>query len=339
MRRRAVGLLLVLTAIALTTTACRRERDQKLDVRAAIDRTERVAHRFAYIDTVGRIKTQVAGVVEDDFRYKARLTVNGLPVEDEVVSDDALAVRFLEPGALPGFLNVDNATAASAAAGRSAPQVALAGLSTKRWVLDPVGAPQLAALATEKRVPGEDPVFDALTALQYIRDAADRGDYIRKYSKDAIDPVYRSTEDPFPPPPEGQIRYDVKPPRLPRSNAGPSNQATPETANFRKLVIYVKDGLVVEAREQIDVASKLDDLISEFKLPHTTTVEQAVAAINAVRRGQGNDTIRVRKLVLRIQGIGTTQKVELPAESVNGDLRVLKHRGRQGAPGARQPSA
>jgi hypothetical protein len=293
------------------------------------------------------VSTVVSGVKEDDYRYKVALEVGGAKVSEEVVSDDALAVRFLDPAALPRFLNVDPAIAAAAAGPlpsatttKPTPQVALAGLARQRWVIDPVGAPPLGGLADDKRVQGDDPVFDALTALDYIRDAVNAGQFVKKYSPDSVDPVYRESEDPFPKPKSGSAitRYDVKPPRLPRAGAT-TNQETPSTAHFRKFVVYVKDGYIIEAREVIDVESKLDDIISSFRLPSRTTVDQAVAAINAVRRGQGRDTIRVRSLRFRVLELGTAIKVEVPTDALTGDLRVLKYRGRQVTPGARVPTA
>jgi hypothetical protein len=344
MRRIAAAVAVVLGVTSLA--ACQRERDEKLDVQAAIDRTARQAHRFVYLDTAGQMRTQVTGVVEDDYRYKAGMSINGVTIEEEIVSDDALAVRFLQPDALPKFLAIDPALLAGASdavptrSTRPTPEVAIAGLARQRWVLDPAGAPQLAGLADDKRVSGDDPIFDGLTALQYVRDAIGRGQFVKKYSRDAIDPVYRGKDDTFAKPSAGSdlIRYDLKPPKLPRTGDA-TNQETPETAHFRKLVVYVRDGYVVEVQEEIDVASKLDDIIATFKLGASTTVEQAVAGLNAVRRGQGKDTIRVRTLRLRIVDRGTAQKVDLPSDALPGDLRVLKYRGKQVTPGARVPTA
>ncbi|MGH8972892.1 MAG: hypothetical protein ACRD0C_06775, partial [Acidimicrobiia bacterium] len=63
-------------------------------LRAALERTEHLSHRFAYketfVDKDGKHETAVQGLVEDDLRYKARVSVGGVAVLDEAVSDDAL---------------------------------------------------------------------------------------------------------------------------------------------------------------------------------------------------------------------------------------------------------
>src|SRR5438132_5800377 len=82
--------------------------DAEKRLRAALHNTEKLSNTFLYQETVhdkaGDHETDVRGLVEDDFRYKARVAQDGKPVLDEVVSDDALAVRFLDPAAMGRFL-------------------------------------------------------------------------------------------------------------------------------------------------------------------------------------------------------------------------------------------
>jgi len=337
--RRLVGFVLVLTAVAMITTSCKREEDQKLAIGRFITATEQRSRKFVYLDQTRKVRTQVTGVVEDDFRYKTRLTVNGTPVEDEVTSDDALAVRFLAPDQLTNFLASPSLAALGSSAGALSPILAL---ETRRWVLDKSGAPQLLASATDRRKEGDDPVFDSLTALQYVRRAVNLSVQVKKYKKDDVEPVYKEKEDPFPKPKAGSkvTRYDMRPPAMPKADArgATGNQQTPGESNFRKIAVYVRDGVIVEVREVIDVASKLDDLIRIFKLPNKTTVDTAVFAINAVRAGQGDDLVRVRNMSLQFQDIGSDLKVELPTEVVDGSLTILKFRGRQPIAGTPTPT-
>lgn len=350
--RRPIGLVLLLVTVAALTGACKRERDQKIDVGKFIDKTEQQARKFVYIDATKQGQTQVAGVVEDDFRYKTRLTMNGRAVEDEIVSDDALAVRFLAPDKLPQFLSTQgqiNATVPAAAGGAPPGSTPTSGgvppvvaLQAQRWVVDATGAPALSASVNDRRKLGDDPDFDALTALEYVRRATNAAILVKKYKKDDIEPVFKAKEDPFPKPATGSktVRYDLKPPPLPKADArgNTGNQTVPGQPNFRKMVVYVRDGVIVEVREQIDVASKLNDLIRLFNLPRDTTVDAAVFAINAVRGGQGDDLIRLRSMRIQFQDLGGALKVELPTDAIAGSLSVLKYRGHQSVTGATTPA-
>jgi hypothetical protein len=341
--RRCVGLVLVVVVMALATAGCKKERDKKLEVKAAIDRTERLARKFVYVETTRAGRTKVGGIVEDDFRYKAQLVMNGQPVEEEVASDDALALRFLDPEQLPHFLDPARATAALSnpaplTPGEStgaSPGVVLQALSTRHWVYDKVGAPQVLGGigGTQSRAQGEDPVVDALTALEYVRQAVDRAVFVARFSRDSVDPVWKGPEDPFPKPARGSatVRYDLKAPNLPNAQltGGTGNQATPETAHFRKLVVYVRNRRVVEVRELIDASRKLHDLIANFKLPKDTTLEQAIGAINVVRKGQGVDAIRLRQMTLQLTDLGDPLRVDLPADAIAGGLNVVRNRGKQ----------
>ena len=100
-------------------------------------------------------------------------------------------------------------------------------------------------------------------------------------------------------------------------------------ADFRKMVVYVRDGRVVEVREVIDVKSKLDTLLRGFNLPASTTVNDVVTAINAVRQGQGDEPIRVRTMHVQFQDLGSPLRVDLPTDAVQGSLNVLRNRGTQ----------
>ena len=318
-------------------SSCKRQKDEKILLNRIIDRTERLARAFVVQD-IANATTEVAGVVEDDFRYKARLKIDGVAVADEVAKDDALAARFLQPDALPRFLNPD-AAVASATSSTPGQIPVLVALRTRRWVMDPTGAPQTERVAADRRAQGDDPVYDALSVLQFTRESVDRARLVQKYSRDRIDPVFKSKEDVFLKPGNNSplTRYDIAPPKLPPAARGAGGtQELPETAHFRKMVVYVRDNRVVEVHEVIDVQSKLEDLIAAFRLPKNTTAQEAIFAINAVRKGNGNDPIRVRELKVEFSRFGQPLKVDMPSESVQGNLTVLRYRGRAEAT---QPAA
>ena len=329
--RRAALLALVLAVTAGLATACSRDRGDKPVVMRAIDATERLARQFRYVDRLANVSTEVRGVVEDDFRYKARVLVDNQAVQDEVGADDALAERIIDPTKLSGLLRSPSTSPANQGP-------VLTALATQRWVIDPVGAPTTIRSADDERKQGDDPVYDALTVLEYVRDAVDASPFVKRFQKDALEPIYKTSEDPFPKPERGSstARYDLKEQPLPsRAGTGQTgSQQVPSVESFRKMAIYVRGGRIVEVREVIDVAGRLKELIRNFNLPSNVTVDAALRGINAVRKGQGSDPIRARVLDVQFTNLGVDQRVDLPTDNVvQGSLVVLKYRGRQEATG------
>ena len=326
-RARRYGVVaLALVCVSALVTGCSRDRGDKPLVRAAIDRTERLSRQFRYIDRATPATTEVRGVIEDDFRYKARMLIGGQAVLDEVGSDDTLADRVIDPGQLAVLLR-----SPSSAAANQGP--VLTALATQHWVIDPVGAPSTIRSADDKRKQGDDPVYDALTVLEYVRQAVEASPFVKRFQKDALEPIYKTSEDPFPKPATGARtqRYDLKEQPLP-SRSGVSQtggQQVPTIENFRKMAIYIRDGRIIEIREVIDVQAKLKELIRNFGLPSSITVADALRGINGVRRGQGSDPIRARALTLQFTNLGQDQPVELPSDAVQGSLALLRFRGRE----------
>jgi hypothetical protein len=224
---------------------------------------------------------------------------------------------------------------------QAAPDVVNAILA-HQWVADPVGAPSLLPSTSEKHALGSDPIYDSLTVFRYVEQAIREGFRTRKFNPDDLD--YKPSEDPFPKPAQGSDveRYDITRLRLPRPQdlAGAStNQVIPGTRHFRKMSVYVKDGFVIQVLEQVDVASRLDDLQKNYdvnipkSLPEARRIQVAIDSINAVRRGQGIDPIRVRTMSLQFQGLGTRTRVALPAAAVTGSLAAFENRGRRAPAG------
>ena len=356
-RRRRMGLSALLVAAALGLAGCKGAADAEKRLREALRNTEKLSNTFLYRETVHDERrlheTDVRGLVEDDFRYKARVALDGRPVLDEVVSDDAIAVRFLEPGAMPRFLRKPStARRSGSGVGGSAPVPepavdagwgAPAGepsaaevLATRRWLLDPGGAPAAFASAGTDQKLGDDPIADARAVFAYVERAIDEALRIVEFNPESLE--YRRDEDPFETPKDGSgvVRYDFERPNLPKASetGGGANQVTPDTRHFRKMSVYVKDERIIRVVEKIDVESRLDDLAEIYDTkfptdrPRSEVAAIAAEALNVIRTGQGQDPIRLRDMEFSLKDLGADVKVDMPADTIRGNLALLRNRGR-----------
>lgn len=345
--RVAAGLLVVVAA-ATFLTGCKKQNSEKVKVDGFITATEKLPRAFTYIDDDRKKQMSVVGVVGDTFRYKARLAVNGVPTWEEVVADDAIADRFDDPHVLVAAASHLLGTADSAVLAQSAsvldaaPAPVAQGsvinsvdvLRTKRWLLDKSGAPT-AADTGQAHPTGEDPIYDAVTALEYTRRAADAAVAVVKYDPEALQHPYKATEDPFPTPATGSgiSRYDLVAAPLPQRSATGS-AAAPTVEDFRKMAIYVKGGLVIEVREAIDVLNRLPEFARNegFDVPKNLSANQQIdLATQQFDRlvGVGGHALRVRTMTLRLLDLGTPQQVTLPTDNVvEGSASVLPYRGK-----------
>ena len=380
-RWRAAVLAVVLAAPLFA--ACGEPEDEEDRLLAAISRTERLSYNFVYEDTRPAPGTQdivvqqggqeqvieggpeifpdsrVQGVVEDDFRFKAQLSINDEPKLEKVVSDDAVAVRLLDPSALPRF--VDKAVAEEVETDTDRPGISVPeALQSGRWVVDPEGATQQLLGLSADRTEGIDPLLDALTTFAHVRAAIDEAENVERFSADSFDPAYRTSEDPFPAPDEdsGVIRYDLRRPRLPAVGAiGASGQPdVAETEHFRKMAVYVDDeGRVIQVLEEVSVAGRQ---VEEFRTYFNAFLadvmgeeDEAQAFVESFRQQQeevlreggeealgefllyawssgaattGGEAIDIRTLRLDLQDLGEANEVALPTEDViSGNLAIL----------------
>ena len=354
--------LLVVAALGLS--GCKGATDAEKRLREALRNTEKLSNTFLYKETVhdiqGAHETDVRGLVEDDFRYKARVALDGKPVLDEVVSDDALAVRFLDPAAMGRFLRTASTAkqGGSGVGGGSAPatepatdagppggSAATPGepaaaeiLASKRWVLDPAGAPVAFATAGSDRTLGDDPIADVRALFAYVDRAINEAVRVVEWNPESLE--YRKDEDPFETPKNGSgvTRYDFERAKLPKASQTGSgaNQVTPDARHFRKMSVYVKDKRVIKVVEKIDVESRLDDLekIYDTKFPGDLPKPQlaaiAVEALNVIRTGQGQDPIRMRDMEFSLKDLGADVKVDMPTDTMKASLALLQNRGRPG---------
>ena len=371
--RRAAAIVAV--ALVLVTGACGKEGDDSDEVVRAIDRTTPLEHRFVYTvegRSVGEIAVQ--GVVEDDFRYKLQLSLNGSPAIEQITSDDAVAVRFLDAGLVDGFTDkavLDKVDQKTNVAGATV----LDALRAQRWVLDEAGAPS--AVVNVRDDPrgnraaqdqDRDPLFEARTSLAYVRRAAQGGDFVR-YDPESLEPTYRPDEDPFPKPSErsGVIRYDLKIADLPAASSATSGAAPilPSIANFRKMAVYVKDERVIAVREFIGVTDRqLGDLEDYVEAIIDATAPEDVAAgfrqqvsakrgspdelsgflidgLNTFVLSAGLQPIRFRTMSLEVEDFGAVEdRVTLPDDdAIRGDLALLQNLGRKPVTGAEDQGA
>jgi hypothetical protein len=309
---RRLAAVVAISAAASSLGACGDRKTADRDVLAAIHRTELESREFTYAEVLPGTPTRqsVSIRIDDDFRYKARLSLAGKPALDEIAYDDALAVRIVDPGALALFLRKDAVPKAPA---EGDPTISVVeALNTRRWVVDEVGAPPAIRSTKAKVVLGNDPVRDALTVLTYVQRQVEEGGrgVVVRFNPDSLEPAYKAKEDPFPRPAKGSgiVRYDLKLSKLPKkADAEGGNQVLPGLRSFRKMAIYVKDGRVVEVREDVDVQSRLDDLadIYDIDFDETQSVDEqakfAVDVINAVRDGQGLEPIRFRRMTVKFR--------------------------------------
>ncbi|HYH51722.1 MAG TPA: hypothetical protein VEG38_19430 [Acidimicrobiia bacterium] len=359
MIRHRVALTGLLVVAALGLSGCKGATDAEKRLREALHNTEKLSNTFLYKETVydkaGAHETDVRGLVEDDFRYKARVAADGRPVLDEVVSDDAIAVRFLEPAAIGRFLRKpasarqsgsgvgggsDGASATDSggtSSGTTAGEPAAADiLASRRWLHDPAGAPSAFASANTNQKLGDDPIADSRAVFAYVDRAINEAVRVTEWNPESLE--YRRDEDPFETPKGGSgvTRYDLEAPKLPKaSQTGTgANQVTPDTRHFRKMSVYVKGERIIRVVEKIDVESRLDDLekIYDTKFPADRKPAEvaviAVEALNVIRTGQGQDPIRMRDMEYSLKDLGADVKVDMPTDAIKGSAALLQNRGR-----------
>ncbi len=363
--RRPVAALACVAIVGTLLSACGNGRvETQVTLLRAITATEKASRKYVYTDVDGKgVRTQVVGLIEDDFRHKERLTIGSVVAADQVVSDDALAVRITSDAALARLVNrnpIPKLTAADAAPDPTAPTAAdaLAALKQQQWVLDPAGAPPLVRPATigpggveRDPITGDDPLLDANDIFNYVRRAIAGAFNVQKFNPDDIN--YKPSEDPFTKPDlRGPIeRFDLLRPFLPVATieGGNARSNLPGPQHFRKMAIYVKDGRVTKVAEELFPAERLKQTIergvaflkkagaSEKILDQTRALKRApkkaasvaiIGALNVLRERNSDVPIRLRSMTLTITNLGDRDlHAVLPPEAVRAPLDILKNRG------------
>jgi hypothetical protein len=361
-----VGLLLV----SLLVPACTKRDDATSELLGILNRATGSSYRLQYSESTTGQKLVVKTAVEDDLRYQADVTLEGKSVSSEIVRDDARALRFFNyeqasriylatvapvvPAAVPALSPSPSVSPAPAPSATPAdvtvtPAVANGGLEQLRsgdWVVDKVGATNLANTSSVSVKAGKDPVVDALTLFRYVQSAINGGggpssSAVVKFNPESID--YNPRFDPFqhPDAAHGELRYDVVPPELPPrdtsiTSASQLIQGLPGVSYFRHLSVYVRSGLPTRIQESISIERRLsdpqNDLIQRLadvgtKISNTLPLkERATAVLAALKRLEKDrpaattQEIRPRELRADFTETGGAVKVTLPDGATIGSF-------------------
>lgn len=309
------------------------------ELRAAITATEGLARTLTYSDASVQGTVQVKATIEDDLRYQADISVDKKKVYREVIRDDAISARVLDEIAFDMLAEEEGVRRGSQlASDRKVRGALLAG----KWVEDKLGAPPLVGAGGDEAELGDDPITDALTALDYVANAIGTSAGVTEFDPDSL--AYQPDEDPFPQPDleAGVSRYDLERPPLPRTQDTDASgtRSPPSIEHFRKMSVYVQDGKVTKVLELIEVLTLLDDLETRFGVTVPEGVsgnEQADLAmeqVNKIRSELGQQPIRVRAMELVFAEHGADLRVQAPRKTTLASLSLLKGRGRAVGPAA-----
>jgi hypothetical protein len=284
MRKRTVAVAVVLL---LAASACGEPNEQIRNVRRALDRTRSQPHQYVYTERADGRTIEVRVKVDDSFRSATTLSLDGEPLLQQVVVDDAVALKLPSPGEW------------NPAAGTPLEEL----LGSGKWVIDPAGAPPVLFTSEDEGDildVGRNEIADALNAFDYAEAAAGGARQVIRFSKESLD--YFPSEDPFrdlvdDDDKAGITRYDAVPPALPRTNEGQRGpESLPGARVFRKLSIYVKDERVVRILEAIDFESHRELV----KAKEEGGPEFLLDMLSGLRRGLGQEPLRTRTMSVEV---------------------------------------
>jgi hypothetical protein len=307
--RRKLALVFVIGLLVLT--ACRRTQEDREEVLSFIARTEALAREFVYEAEEDGRSIEVQGVFEDSLRFHALLRIDGADVLEQVVDDDSLAVRVIDPTKIPSL-------AEGTAAGST---IILDALRSGQWVLDPSGAPPLTIRVDEEIPTGQDAVLDAAGALNYARLAAEQAAEVKEWQAEDLEPAYRPFEDHFPEgnPSAGIRRFDLVRRGIPRPTQELGTfEVEPEASMFRRMVIYVKDGRIFRIIEEVDIAGHPDFV--DAKEQGKTQMLEFLEQIQALT---GSRAVEEREMTIVFRNIGEETTVRPPPEPLRASLRGI----------------
>ncbi len=326
MRRRTIGVVLVVCALASSCGSSGGGGDTGAVIRALTE-TARGGRSFRFEDATldSKKRIRVEGKVHDDLRYSGTVVLDGKPLYQAVVSDNSMAIRFLDRELTKPAIDV---------AQRADPITARA-LSEGRWVVDHTVAPPFAGSAAEtEQEPGgdrpttglrrqdlvsDDPFTDGAQVLNYSERAVRTGFRVELFNPDDIE--YNALDDPWRADAEVELeddgirRYDLRQPPLPPPAERGRTQSLPTLDHFRKMAIYVKGERVIRIREQIAIADR-----REFRRAETgRNPEFYLRLRDAALAGALQDEFRQRKMSYDVTRTGDTD-VTLPRDAEKGIL-------------------
>lgn len=293
----------------------------------ATDRTRDESRTYHYVDSTldGKSRVEVDGRIQDDLRYSGTVTLNGKKLYEEVVTDDSVALRLLDPEATKPVVE---------AARRLDPTTADA-LAAGRWVIDHTVAPPLLAAAADPgdeseqtadkpglgqgNLVGDDPFTDSAQLLNYADRALRTGLNVERFDPEDID--YNVLDDPWAK--DGEVdlegkgirRYDLRQPPLPPPAERGKRQSLPTIQHFRKLVVYVEGERVTKIREQISIKDRREFRRAEQGRTAKFYLEMRDAALV----GGIRDELRERLMEYAVTKVGGVT-VKAPLDAENGFL-------------------
>ncbi|MCW2544231.1 MAG: hypothetical protein JWM40_1783 [Frankiales bacterium] len=365
MRRtlRRTAVVVAVCVMATGMSACKKDDSTKRLVLKALDRAIATPHTFVHVDEDLNHKTTVSGQLADSLRYQLLLNVDGKPVWQQVVRDDAVADLFLDPKQVTTYAGAGSSPAVNVVSDYQMlarflpknvppppfdklprtkpiqPTLALLALQQGKWVVDKVGAPVIPNIGTAAEQLATTPFLRPLVMLSAVRDEVDKLEpqWIKKYSKDDLSPFFKPKDDPFPQPSAGVDRYDVSQAPLPPITATSRNSRPepPDMTSLRKLAIYMKDGKVVQIRENYDVLDRLQDLARLYQIPLQlnsslgTETQQRIGQI-MVELIQTSQPVpyRVHEEQLLLTYPDSRPVISLPSPAVAADLSLFPGQGK-----------
>ncbi|MCA1839930.1 MAG: hypothetical protein ABR507_04205 [Actinomycetota bacterium] len=311
--RRALAALISLMMLS-GAAACTQASKERLNVLRFIDTTERLTRDFIYTHKgVSGPRVVIEGKVEDGLRFEEVLRIGQTDLMDQIVDDDAVALRLMAADSLPGLATAVNPTVAGS-------------LRQGQWVIDPSGAPSFrkpSVDSTNDEI-GKDPLRDAIDYLNYVRSAVNVAADVKIYQSEDIDPAYKVIEDHFPKPKvkQGERRYDLIRPGLPRfsgaQSAGGGQANSAQIQNFRKMAIFVKNGVIEKILEEIDVVGHKD-----FVEARRSKQKYLLQLESRILKGQTQNKIHPRVTSMIFKNVGTRLVVRKPEAGLIASLREL----------------
>ena len=233
---------------------------------------------------------------------------------------------------------LDEPTKATALSIDSIPAELRAEVLDGKWLIDRHGANALFDAAGSTDRGSKAPRDQVLGILPYIRAAMGEAAAVQLFNPESQD--YRPKFDAFPRPSDGVIRYDLVPPVLtPRDPTTASGRAQqlPGTRYFRRLSVYVEDGVVREIRERISIEDMLNDPRSRLAArigDYGITLDENAAArdqatqiletLNATAARLQQRPVLIGDLVVRFASLRPGQAVRLPSDATRGSLAGVR---------------
>jgi hypothetical protein len=315
MRRLAFVALLSLTAVSCAGLTTDEQR-----VLAWLDELSTRPHQFSFVETAGGVEFRVTGTVEDDFRRTATLSLDGVDVMEQIVSDDGLALRVLEPDLARGLSDLADPDSVTA-------------LESGQWVVDHVGAPDMFPPVTREGfvATGVGPLMDAQYTLAYLERAIHDGSRVEEHNPD--NPEYQPLDDPFSEITETELsrsqgfrRFDI----VPQSLASPAERGAepPDVTHFRKISFFVRGDRIVKVLEEVSFERREFRRAREGRAP-----EFYLDLFDRIVAGGTQEPVRLRSMSYEITRLGVDSEVELPLEAHAGSLSgLLEAMGDQAVP-------